>query len=123
MLAAVCAASKRACKPAVGQYYYWQLCGACKPAHVSLLEGHAGADGALEAFVSVITGPPGQRPEAIFDNVEGPLLVLWGKEDSVTALDGPVCCAEPLCCLCMNKSSHGQRPERPSVHTAMPCKG
>jgi hypothetical protein len=39
----------------------------------------------------VITGPPGQRPEAIFDNVEGPLLVLWGKEDTVTALDGPVC--------------------------------
>ena len=50
----------------------------------------AGADGALEAFVSVITGPPGIRPEAIFDDVEGPLLVLWGKEDSVTALDGPV---------------------------------
>ena len=50
----------------------------------------AGAEGALEAFVSVISGPPGPRPEAIFDNVGGPLLLLWGEDDTVTPLDGPV---------------------------------
>ena len=50
----------------------------------------AGAEGALEAFVSVISGPPGLRPEAIFDNVGGPLLLLWGEDDTVTPLDGPV---------------------------------
>ncbi len=50
----------------------------------------AGAEGALEAFVSVISGPPGPRPEAIFDNVGGPLLLLWGEQDTVTPLDGPV---------------------------------
>lgn len=54
------------------------------------LPSAAGAEGALEAFVSVISGPPGPRPEAIFDNVRGPLLLLWGEDDTVTPLDGPV---------------------------------
>ncbi len=40
--------------------------------------------------MSVISGPPGPRPEAVFDNVGGPLLLLWGEEDTVTPLDGPV---------------------------------
>jgi len=56
----------------------------------SILPSAAGAEGALEAFVSVISGPPGPRPEAIFDNVGGPLLLLWGEDDTVTPLDGPV---------------------------------
>lgn len=51
---------------------------------------HAEAEGALEAFVSVISGPPGPRPEAIFDRVSGPILLLWGQRDTVTPLDGPV---------------------------------
>lgn len=51
---------------------------------------HAEAEGALEAFVSVISGPPGPRPEAIFDRVSGPILLLWGQRDEVTPLDGPV---------------------------------
>lgn len=40
--------------------------------------GVADADGALEAFVSVITGPPGDRPEALMDRIKGPMLILWG---------------------------------------------
>ena len=40
--------------------------------------GAADADGALEAFVSVITGPPGDRPEALMDRIKGPMLILWG---------------------------------------------
>jgi hypothetical protein len=44
----------------------------------SALLGTAGADGALEAFVSVITGPPGDRPEVLMDRVRGPMLILWG---------------------------------------------
>ena len=43
----------------------------------------AGETGALEAFVSVLSGPPGIRPEAIFHDVTGPLLVLWGEDDQV----------------------------------------
>ena len=50
----------------------------------------AEAEGALEAFVSVISGPPGPRPEAVFDRVRGPILLLWGQRDTVTPLDGPV---------------------------------
>ncbi|KAK9907565.1 hypothetical protein WJX75_006039 [Coccomyxa subellipsoidea] len=57
---------------------------------VDLIHVPSGAEGALEAFVSVISGPPGPRPEAIFDNVGGPLLLLWGEDDTVTPLDGPV---------------------------------
>ena len=51
---------------------------------------YAEAEGALEAFISVISGPPGPRPEAIFDRVGGPILLLWGQRDEVTPLDGPV---------------------------------
>jgi hypothetical protein len=40
--------------------------------------------------VSVISGPPGPRPESVFDAVGGPLLLLWGEDDTVTPLDGPV---------------------------------
>lgn len=40
--------------------------------------------------MSVISGPPGPRPEAIFDRVSGPILLLWGQRDEVTPLDGPV---------------------------------
>ncbi|CAL5229041.1 g12290 [Coccomyxa viridis] len=57
---------------------------------VDLIHTPSEAEGALEAFVSVISGPPGPRPEAIFDRVSGPILLLWGQRDEVTPLDGPV---------------------------------
>ena len=57
---------------------------------IDCLPMRAEAEGALEAFVSVISGPPGPRPEAIFDRVSGPILLLWGQRDEVTPLDGPV---------------------------------
>lgn len=50
----------------------------------------AGETGALEAFVSVLSGPPGIRPESIFHDVTGPLLVIWGEKDQVTDLSGPI---------------------------------
>lgn len=49
-----------------------------------------GVDGALEAFVSIITGPPGPRPETLMDRVKAPLLIMWGDKDPFTPLDGPV---------------------------------
>ncbi|KAK9846485.1 hypothetical protein WJX81_005091 [Elliptochloris bilobata] len=57
---------------------------------VDLIYQPSNADGALEAFVSVITGPPGDRPEMLIDRVKGPLLILWGDRDVFIPCDGPV---------------------------------
>ena len=47
----------------------------------------ADADGALEAFVSVITGPPGDRPEVLMDRIPGPMLILWGAPGMLAVLE------------------------------------
>lgn len=46
--------------------------------------------GALEAFVSIVTGPPGPNPVDLIPRIDSPVLVLWGDEDPFTPLDGPV---------------------------------
>lgn len=65
-------------------------CGFTTPSEKKFLHMFAGADGALEAFVSIITGPPGPRPETLMDTIKGPLLILWGDKDPFTPVDGPV---------------------------------
>lgn len=60
---------------------------------VDLIYEPATTPGALEAFVSILTGPPGPRPEKVVPDLlenEVPLLVLWGDRDPFTPLDGPV---------------------------------
>lgn len=47
-------------------------------------------EGALDAFVSVITGPPGPSPISLFPKISIPVLVLWGDQDPFTPIDGPV---------------------------------
>ena len=46
--------------------------------------------GALECFVSVITGPPGPSPQTLVPKLKKPLLVMWGTDDPFTPHDGPV---------------------------------
>ena len=46
--------------------------------------------GALDAFVSIITGPPGPRPESLVPKISHPILILWGDEDPFTPFDGPI---------------------------------
>ena len=60
---------------------------------VELISTPAEDPGALETFVSIITGPPGPNPldevrEGRLDGV--PLLLLWGDQDPFTPMDGPV---------------------------------
>ncbi len=60
---------------------------------VELIRQPSCAPGALEAFVSILTGPPGPRPESAVGSLEGaevPMLVLWGDDDPFTPIDGPV---------------------------------
>jgi pimeloyl-ACP methyl ester carboxylesterase len=60
---------------------------------VDLIHGPSCTPGALEAFVSILTGPPGPRPEQLMPELlqaQVPLLVMWGEEDPFTPLDGPV---------------------------------
>ncbi|GMN58367.1 hypothetical protein TIFTF001_027466 [Ficus carica] len=46
--------------------------------------------GALDAFVSIVTGPPGPNPVTLMPKLSIPVLVLWGNQDPFTPLDGPV---------------------------------
>ena len=40
--------------------------------------------------MSIISGPPGPRPEVLLERIPAPLLVLWGDRDTFTPIDGPV---------------------------------
>ncbi|PKA54652.1 hypothetical protein AXF42_Ash000487 [Apostasia shenzhenica] len=46
--------------------------------------------GALDAFISIVTGSPGPNPMSLMPKVTVPVLVLWGDEDPFTPIDGPV---------------------------------
>ena len=47
-------------------------------------------EGALDAFVLIVTGPSGLNPVQLMPSISIPVLVLWGNEDPFTPVDGPV---------------------------------
>nr|XP_043615190.1 pheophytinase, chloroplastic [Erigeron canadensis] len=57
---------------------------------VQIIREPALDEGALDAFVSIVTGPPGPNPVQLMPNIKLPVLILWGDEDPFTPLDGPV---------------------------------
>ncbi|XP_071919480.1 uncharacterized protein [Coffea arabica] len=57
---------------------------------VEIIREPADDEGALDAFVSVVTGPPGPSPVQLIPKLTLPILVLWGDEDPFTPIDGPV---------------------------------
>ncbi|XP_047151965.1 pheophytinase, chloroplastic [Vigna umbellata] len=57
---------------------------------VEIIREPANAPGALDAFVSIVTGPPGPNPVVLMPNISLPVLLLWGDEDPFTPIDGPV---------------------------------
>ncbi|XP_078181793.1 alpha/beta-Hydrolases superfamily protein [Carex rostrata] len=57
---------------------------------VEIIKKPAEDDGALDAFVSTVTGPPGPSPITLMPKISVPVLVLWGDEDPFTPIDGPV---------------------------------
>ncbi|CAH9113465.1 unnamed protein product [Cuscuta europaea] len=57
---------------------------------VEIIRGPANDDGALDAFVSIVTGPPGPSPALLVPQIALPVLVLWGNLDPFTPVDGPV---------------------------------
>ncbi|XP_074562019.1 uncharacterized protein LOC141818404 [Curcuma longa] len=57
---------------------------------IEIIKGPADDAGALDAFVSIITGPPGPNPVSLMPKLSIPVLVLWGDQDPFTPLDGPV---------------------------------
>ncbi|KAF6139647.1 hypothetical protein GIB67_033651 [Kingdonia uniflora] len=57
---------------------------------VEIIKGPADGEGALDAFVSIITGPPGPNPVQLMPRISLPVLILWGDQDTFTPLDGPV---------------------------------
>jgi pimeloyl-ACP methyl ester carboxylesterase len=42
--------------------------------------------GAQKVFASVLTAPPGPKPEELLPHVKQPLLVLWGEDDPWTPI-------------------------------------
>ncbi|KAL0437906.1 UNVERIFIED_CONTAM: hypothetical protein Slati_2273600 [Sesamum latifolium] len=57
---------------------------------VEIIRKPALDEGALDAFVSIVTGPPGPNPIQLIPKITLPVLVLWGDEDPFTPIDGPV---------------------------------
>ncbi|XP_018631130.1 uncharacterized protein [Nicotiana tomentosiformis] len=57
---------------------------------VEIIKGPADDEGALDAFVSIVTGPPGPNPVQLIPKITLPILVLWGDQDPFTPIDGPV---------------------------------
>ncbi|XP_052292212.1 pheophytinase, chloroplastic-like [Citrus sinensis] len=57
---------------------------------VEIIREPANEEGALDAFVSIVTGPPGPNPVQLMPSISIPVLVLWGDKDPFTPLDGPV---------------------------------
>ncbi|KAJ3678113.1 hypothetical protein LUZ60_001916 [Juncus effusus] len=57
---------------------------------VEIIKRPAEQEGALDAFVSIVTGPPGPSPITLMPVISMPVLILWGDEDPFTPLDGPV---------------------------------
>lgn len=55
-----------------------------------IIRGPACDEGALDAFVSIVTGPPGPNPVTLMPGISIPILVLWGDQDPFTPIDGPV---------------------------------
>lgn len=45
-----------------------------------MVYGPSNDPGALDAFVSIITGPPGPRPEQLVPSIPSPILLLWGDK-------------------------------------------
>jgi hypothetical protein len=76
--------------------------------------------------VSIITGPPGPRPETLMDSIKGPLLILWGDKDPFTPVDGPVgrflkdySQTREECDFISLPGKHGEAPKSPSVTAQM----
>ncbi|KAI3758728.1 hypothetical protein L6452_06299 [Arctium lappa] len=57
---------------------------------IQIIREPALGEGALDAFVSIVTGPPGPNPVQLMPTINLPVLILWGDEDPFTPLDGPV---------------------------------
>lgn len=57
---------------------------------VQIIKRPADDEGALDAFVSIVTGPPGPNPMSLMPKITLPILVLWGDQDPFTPIDGPV---------------------------------
>lgn len=57
---------------------------------MQIIRGPADDEGALDAFISIVTGPPGPNPVKLIPSISLPILILWGDQDPFTPLDGPV---------------------------------
>jgi pimeloyl-ACP methyl ester carboxylesterase len=55
---------------------------------VDLLYQPSCDEGAQQVFASVLSAPPGPKPEDLLSNLQHPLLILWGTEDPWTPIKG-----------------------------------
>ena len=55
---------------------------------VEMLHRPAIEPNAQKVFASILSAPPGPRPEELLANVSAPLLVIWGEDDPWTPIQG-----------------------------------
>jgi pimeloyl-ACP methyl ester carboxylesterase len=58
--------------------------------NLQIISQPAGDEGALHAFCSILSGPPGPRPEKLIPQITSPILLVWGDTDTFIPLDGPI---------------------------------
>lgn len=57
---------------------------------LQIISRPAGDEGALHAFCSILSGPPGPRPEKLLPRISTPILLVWGDRDTFIPVDGPI---------------------------------
>ena len=78
--------------------------------------------GAQKVFASILTAPPGPRPEDLLPRITQPLLVLWGEADPWTPIAGSkayqALATDQVKFVPIPNTGHCPHDERPSVVNA-----
>lgn len=95
---------------------------AITPELVEILHRPAYDEGAQKVFASVLTAPPGPRPEALLNQISQPLLVIWGESDPWTPIQAATRYRElandPTQCVDFHsipETGHCPHDERPEI--------
>ncbi|NEP63596.1 MAG: alpha/beta fold hydrolase [Symploca sp. SIO2G7] len=91
---------------------------------VDLLHRPSCDPGAQKVFASIVTAPPGPKPQALLPKIHQPLLVLWGEDDPWTPIQGAAVyrtlsesnnAQPPTTFQTIPKTGHCPHDERPEV--------
>jgi pimeloyl-ACP methyl ester carboxylesterase len=90
---------------------------------VDMLYAPSCDEGAQKVFASVLTAPPGPKPDELLPKVRVPLLVLWGADDPWTPISGANVYQQlaevPVKFVSIPDAGHCPHDDRPEVVNAL----